>query len=116
MIREKQYHIAIVVYRLKKSICIVYMATIEKKHIASKYSDLSEEEKKQKYKEKVKEWYENKSLEEKKEYMRHIKEIDKGYCEICNNNRLYHNLSQHRRTQWHLKKVEEANKNEIQKK
>lgn len=86
------------------------MATIEKKHITSKYSGLSEEERKQKYKEKVNEWYAKKTPEEKKERIKQIKEKDKGYCEICNNNRMYSSLTQHRRTQWHINKAEEAKK------
>lgn len=85
------------------------MAIIEKKRNASKYSNLSDEERKQKYKEHSLEWYTKKTPEEKKI----IQDKKKGVCDICKTERVYVNLPEHRRSQAHKRNVEKLNESII---
>jgi hypothetical protein len=81
------------------------MATIKPKNV-SKYSDLTDEERKKKYIELSKEWYHKKTPEEKKKISQRTIELRQGECEICKNNRVYANLQQHKKTQAHIRKAE----------
>lgn len=85
------------------------MATTKPKN-ASKYSDLTDEEKKEKYKEKVREWYANKTPEEKKAYMEKVAISKRGVCEICKTNRVYVDLPKHKKSQAHIRNVNNIEK------
>lgn len=82
------------------------MATTKPKSV-SKYSDLTDEERKKKYIELSKEWYHRKTPEEKKKISQRTIELRQGVCEICGNNRVYANLLQHKKTQGHIRMAEQ---------
>lgn len=80
------------------------MATIKPKN-ASKYSNLSDEERKEKYKEKVHDWYAKKTPEEKKLYMEKVAVSKQGICEICKTDRVYVDLPKHKKSQTHIRNM-----------
>lgn len=73
----------------------------------TKYANLSNEERKEKYKEAARDWYTRKSREEKKEIINRNVQRKHAICEICNNGKLYANIYEHQQTKMHLKKVAE---------
>lgn len=77
-------------------------STIEKKHNASKYSDLSPEEKAEMHRNYSRDIYNKMTSEEKKQLL----DKRKGICEICKTNRVYVNLPEHKRSQAHKRKLE----------
>lgn len=83
------------------------MAIIKPKNM-TKYADLTEEERKEKYNELSREWYHRKTPEEKKKINQRAVELQHGVCEICGNNRIYTNLPQHRKSQTHIRKAEKV--------
>jgi len=79
------------------------METVEKKR-NTKYSILSDLEKKEKYNELSRDWYSRKTRDEKKAII--IKHY--GMCDICKNNHVYANLYEHRKTKIHIKNLEKC--------
>jgi hypothetical protein len=82
------------------------MTTVEKKRNVSKYSNLSEEEKQQKHKEAIHDWYARKTPEEKQELFKKVALCRQGICEICKTNRVYVDLPKHKKSQAHIRNME----------
>ena len=85
------------------------MATTKPRNV-SKYSNLTDEERKKKYKEKVHEWYANKTSEEKKIYIEKVIMNKRGVCEICKTNRVYVDLPKHKKSQAHIRNANNTEK------
>lgn len=67
---------------------------------------MTKEEKKERNKIASRNWYYRQTPEEKQKRIKEIMETNKGICEICDNDRLYTNLSLHKKSQMHKKRVE----------
>lgn len=85
------------------------MDTIKHKNV-SKYSHLSDEERKEVYKKLSHDWYQNRSPEEKKKLSQRSFALKHGKCDVCGTDREYANLPQHKQSQTHKRNLEKRNK------